>query len=250
MYKVNNVKERRKPFLFKSIEFFAKLFYRRYQIIYEEEETSHGNIFVANHSQIHGPLATYLYYPNKKKIWVIGQMTKLKEVPAYAFEDFWRDKPKITHWFYRLLSFIIAPLSVFIMKHANTIPVYKDMRISKTFRDSMETLNNEEDIFLYPEYRQEYNHIINDFQVNFIDLARVYYKKYNHELKFYPVYISKSLRKIMIGRPTTFNPNENINEERIRISEYLKENITRLALSLPSHKVIPYTNGANRVQSK
>lgn len=244
------MKERRKPFLFKTLEFLVKVFYKKYQIVYEEEVTSSGNIFVANHAQIHGPIASYLYYPKSKKIWVIGEMTKLKEVPDYAFEDFWRDKPKITHWFFRLLSFVIAPLSVFIMKHANTIPVYKDMRVTKTFKDSINTLHNNVDIFLYPECRQPYNHIINDFQVNFIDLARIYYKKHQKELKFYPVYICKSLRKILIGRPTTFNFEANINEERQRISQYLKEHITRLALSLPSHKVVPYTNGAKRAKSK
>ena len=64
----------------------------------------------------------------------------LKEVPAYAFRDFWSQKPKWTHWFYKILSYIITPLAVCIFNNAHTIPVWHDTRLVSTFRTSMQRL--------------------------------------------------------------------------------------------------------------
>lgn len=69
-------------------------------------------IIVANHCQMFGPIAGQLYFPGKRAIWCAGQMMRLKEVPAYAYADFWSRKPKAVRWFYKALSFVpmyIAP---------------------------------------------------------------------------------------------------------------------------------------------
>lgn len=244
------MKQKRKPILFRILERIVKIFYRPYEVIYHEEIDESGNIFIANHAQAHGPLASYLYFPHQKKIWVISQMTKLKEVPAYVREDFWRHKHWSIKWFFWIISYVIAPISVFIMKHAGTIPVYKDMRGHITFRKSIESINENYNLVIYPEHRVEYNHILFDFQKNFVDVARLYYKKHQKILKFYPMYICADLRKMVIGKPIEFNPHNEIEEERNRIITHLKEEITKLALSLPAHKIVPYINGLKREQSK
>ena len=41
-------------------------------------------------------------------------MTKLKEVPAYAREDFWRHKHWSIKWLFWIFSYMIAPISVFL----------------------------------------------------------------------------------------------------------------------------------------
>lgn len=48
------------------------------------------------------------------------------------------------------------------------------------------------------------------------------------------------LKKIVLGKPIKFNANELIENERKRICDYLKEEITKLAKDLPPHKVLPY----------
>lgn len=242
--------KQKKPLIFRVTEKIVRLIYRPYKIIYYDDITEHGNLFIANHAQIHGPLATYLYFPFPKKTWVISNMTKLKEVPAYAREDFWRHKHWSIKWLFWIFSYMIAPISVFFMKYADTIPVYKDMRAHITFRDTIESLSNQTDVVIFPECRKEYNHILFDFQKHFVDIARLYYKKHHQVIKFYPMYICKDLKTIVIGKAISFNPDNDIEDERIRITTYLREEITKLALDLPSHKVIPYINGLKRVKSK
>lgn len=133
-----------------------------------------------------------MYFPKNKSIWTMGQMLNKKEVPAYAFEDFWSRKPRWTHWFYKILSHMIAPIAAYIFNNADTIAVYKDTRIITTFKQSIKKLNVGNNIVIFPENRVEFNEIINKFQDKFIDVAKLYYKKYNKELYFVPMYYAKT----------------------------------------------------------
>ena len=95
---------------------------------------------------------------------------------------------------------------------------------------------------IYPEHNIRRNNIINDFQDKFIDLARFYYKKTGKELSFVPLYLAPRLKTMTYGKPIRFRADAPIAEERKRICTALMEEITAIALSLPEHTVVPYTN--------
>ena len=95
------------------------------------------SIIVGNHSQLHGPIISELHIPVDNYTWCVGEMMKLKEVPAYAFRDFWSFKPWYSRWFYKIVSYLIAPLSVLIFNNAHTIAVYRDARLFSTFTSCM-----------------------------------------------------------------------------------------------------------------
>ena len=121
-------------------------------------------VLVGNHAQMYGPIASELYLPRAHYIWCVGEMMDRKEVPAYAFRDFWSMKPKAVRWSYRLLSHAIARLSEYIFTHAHTIPVYHDVRVMTTIRRSMEKLQEGADIVIFPEKAETYNAILCAFQ--------------------------------------------------------------------------------------
>lgn len=56
------------------------------------------------------------------------------------------------------------------------------------------------------------------------------------------MYNAVRLKKVLIGKPIKFNPDNEISTERKRINDYLKQEITNLAKSLPIHIVVPYSN--------
>ena len=167
---------------------------------------------------------------------------KYKEVPEYAFTDFWSQKPKWTHPWFKLLSYLIAPLSVVVFNNAHTIGVYHDTRLVGTFKNTVKLLQEGNNIVIFPEQDVKYNHIIYDFQDRFIDVAKLYYKKTGKELSFVPLYIAPKLKKMYLGKPTRFDPSLPIDTERRRICDYLMKEITDIAVSLPEHTVIPYRN--------
>ena len=57
-----------------------------------------------------------------------------------------------------------------------------------------------------------------------------------------PMYIAPALKTIYIGKPTAFNPDVPMEQERQRIANYLMDAVTEIAVSLPRHRVVPYPN--------
>lgn len=222
--------------------FFVRIFYRKREIVGIENLGEEPSLIIGNHAQLHGPLAVELFYPRKKVTWCIGQMMNIKEVQKYAYNDFWKNKPKWNRWFFYLLSYIIPPISVGVFNGADTIAVYKDFRLFSTFKETMNKLNEGFDVVIFPEESAEYNDIVNNFQDKYIDVAKLYYNKYHKELSFVPMYSAVRLKKIIFGKPIKYDPNLSIEEQRIRINKYLQDEITRLAKELPVHKVLPYNN--------
>ena len=199
-------------------------------------------VIVANHCQIYGPIAAEFYMPRAHYTWCVGEMMNRKEVPAYAFQDFWSGKPRCLHWFYHLLSHIIAPLAEYVFTHAHTIAVYHDARVLSTFRRSMECMENGADIVIFPESGEPYNGLVWKFHEFFAELARLYYRKTGTAVCFVPMYITPKLKSIHFGEPFRFEPEVPAEEERTRICTVMMDAITELARSLPQHAVVPYPN--------
>ena len=200
------------------------------------------SIIVGNHSQLHGPIISELYFPGKNYTWCVAEMMKLKEVPAYAFRDFWSFKPWYSRWLYKIVSYLIAPLSVVLFNNAHTIAVYRDARLFSTFKHTVQRLQEGNHVVIFPEHNEKYNHIVYDFEDRFIDVAKLYYKKTGKELQFVPLYIAPNLKQMHFGEPIRFCADRPIEEERQRIRKYLMTAITDIACALPPHTVVPYRN--------
>lgn len=232
----------KKPILFRIIKSCIRLFYPKMELVGVENISDGPVIIVGNHTQMHGPIASELYFPDNYYIWCAGEMMNLKEVPAYAYTDFWSQKPKWIRPFFKVASYIIAPLSVLIFNNARTIAVYKDNRLLSTFRNSLKKLQDNNSVIIFPEHDQKHNNIIYDFQEGFVNIAQLYYKKTGKEISFVPLYIAPSLRKMYLGKPIKFSSGTPIDKERRRICDYLMREITDIAVNLPYHTVIPYRN--------
>ena len=228
--------------MYRIIKWLVWLFYPKIEVVGTEYLPEEPVIVVGNHCQMNGPIISELYFPVERHTWCAGQMMHLKDVPSYAFQDFWSQKPCFLRPFYKLLSYIIAPFSVCVFNNAQTIGVYHDARVISTFKQTVKTLTDGKSVVIFPEHDVPYNHILYDFQDKFIDVARLYYKKTGKELAFVPMYIAPKLRKLYLGKPIRFQAGASMEQERSRICAYLKEEITSIAVSLPEHTVVPYRN--------
>ena len=229
--------------LFRFLKFFVRLFYPKTEVIGAENLPEEPCIVAANHAQMNGPIVSELYFPGEKNYtWCAGEMMKLKEVPEYAYHDFWPHKPKRVQWFYKGLSYVIAPLAVLVFKNARTISVYHDKRVIFAFRETVEKLRNGSSVVIFPERAEQNNNILCKFQEGFVDAAKMYYKQTGKTVSFVPMYVAPALRKMYIGKPIAFDHENDIKDERKRICDYITEQITEIAVSLPRHKVVPYNN--------
>ncbi len=228
--------------MYRFIKFLVRSFYPKLEVVGAENLPDVPALIVGNHSQMHGPIGCELYFPGKRYTWCAGEMMHFKEVPAYAFQDFWSGKPKSVRWFYKLLSYLIAPLSVCVFNNADTIGVYHDGRILSTFKTTVKALQEGSSVVVFPECYDEYNHIVHKFQENFCDIAKLHYKRTGTPVPFVPLYICPALRKLVIGKPIYFDPDKDMTTQRHEICVYLMDSITQMALELPAHRVVPYPN--------
>jgi len=228
--------------LFRVIRKTVELCYPKITVEGMEKLPDEPVILVGNHSQLHGPIACELYFPDRFYTWCAGQMMHLKDVPEYAYEDFWSQKPAYVRWFFKLAAYVIAPLSVVIFNNARTIAVYRDNRILNTFRETIARLQDGCNVVIFPEHDVTYNHILYDFQDRFIDIAKLYYRRSGKRVCFVPLYIAPNLKKMYIGDAVRYDPEIPAEEERRRICRTLMDAITDLACALPEHTVVPYRN--------
>jgi len=199
-------------------------------------------IIVSNHAKTHGPIISQLFFPENSYTWCASQVMHLEDFPAYAFEDFWSYKPRWSHWFWHILSYLIAPFGVSLMTNARTIETCYDNRILSTFRQTVKVMQEGNHVIIFPEYKENYNHVVNRFHDGFVSVAKLYHKKTGKAIQFVPMYIAPNLRQTVIGQPVRFCPEAPAEEERQRICSQLMDAVTNLAESLPPHRVIPYDN--------
>ena len=229
--------------MFRIIFFFVKLFYRVPKVIYEEE-LSHDRpiVYIANHCKAHGPVAFYLLGKKNIRIWCTNEIMYWKTCPKYCYDIFLNGgaKPKAFRWFYHLVSYIMTPLCIIVFRGAETIPVYYDTRLVTTYNKTAQTINEGRDIVIFPETPPELNDYLNKFNIGFIDTARFMKKKTGKEVVFVPTYLAPSIKTLIVGKPIEYDYSKDVKEQRIELVEKLQNEITRLAMKLPQHKVEHY----------
>ncbi len=236
------MKSKLSNYLYKIIKFFVRVFYPVISVKGTENLPEEACIIVSNHAKMNGPIACELYFPGEHYTWTAGEMMHMKEVPDYSYKDFWSSKPRYSRWFYRLLSYMIAPFSACIFNNANCIGVYHDMRILSTFRETVDKLKNGANVIIFPEHDVPYNNIVWEFQDRFIDVAKMYYKKTGREPLFVPMYVAPKMKTLYIGEAVRFDHTADPKEERRRICRAMMDGVTGLATGLPEHTVVPYPN--------
>jgi len=234
--------QKKNPVLFRVIKGLVHFFYGKTEVIGLENLPERDAVLVANHAQMNGPIVGELFLPENCYTWCAGEMMNKKEAPKYAFQDFWSQKPVWTHPLYKVLSHVIAPLADYLFNHARTIAVYRDMRIMSTFRNSIKALQEGKNLLIFPEKDEKCNNILYRFQENFVDVAKLYYKKTGKELLFVPVYLAPRMRKMYIGKEIRFCAQTATETERTRMAQALSDEITKMARELPEHVVVPYRN--------
>lgn len=220
----------------------VRVFYPKIQFAGAENLPDGPAVIIGNHAKMNAPIACELYFPEEHLTWTAGEMMDVREVPEYAFRDFWSHKPAYSRWFYKGFSYLIAPLSACIFNNADCIGVYHDSRVTGTFRESIRRLHEGTRIVILPERDEAYNNIVCGFHDKFVDVARMYYRKYKEEISFVPMYTAPHLKTVYLGKPVSFDSSAPIEEERTRICMSMMDGITEIARSLPEHTVVPYPN--------
>ncbi len=228
-----------KSVYYKIIRSILLLCFPRAKTVYEEQPGDEPAVFVCNHAAIHGPVMMTLDFKRKHQTWTVHCAMDSEKAANYAFHDILMGNSRRCQWFWRMLSHIIAKMLPPLLRY-DTIPVYHDKSIIKTFKQSIKAMMDGNDLVIFAESPKRFSEYICELQPGFIDIARLYYRKTKKALKFYPVYLEKKNAVISVGKPITYDPDQPLDEQRSRMTAYLRDNIDRLARALPAHKPVPF----------
>ena len=195
-------------------------------------------VFLCNHGEIYGPVASMLCMPVPVRPWVISDMAVSKEeVSAYVYKYTFGPAT----WLGPLrwpLARLVGPISVWGMNQLECIPVYrnKPRELMTTFRNSVEALQAGDNILIFPENPDAdrdhpgYEHGgMGELYRGFVMLAQVYYNRTGKRCRFLPMYAHKGLRTLSFGTEIDYDPDNDPMAERDRIVEEAHAQMTALA---------------------
>ena len=195
-------------------------------------------IFVCNHGEIYGPIATNLYVPYSFRPWVTYEMLDRSVVADRVCSGTLKNQKWLPNWLMHfLVDKIAAPVLVWIMKSVDSIPVFHDnpRKLMQTFRETIAAMQAGDNILLFPENADtSENHRyaregVSEFFTGFTMIGQLYYNKTGKCAQFIPLYANKRKRTITFGVPTRYNPDLPANDEKERLCAYLRNEMLRIA---------------------
>jgi hypothetical protein len=193
-------------------------------------------VFIANHLDAVGPIATACSIPLRVHPWVIADMMDKDLAPKWLQADFTerqlRLKPPVSRWLAKGLCKIAVPLFYSL----GCIPVYASdyERMHATLDMSMEVLRKDKFMLVFPEdYRLPKDPVtkMQPFQHSFVRLGERYHAETGKCLAFHPLTVHES-GYLVVGQPVVFNPLNAMGVERRRLKSLLEQEVIRVYLEL------------------
>jgi len=214
-----------------------------------------ARVFLANHYEIFGPVAMFMNFPYKSRIWIIDKMMDEESVEKQMGLMVYANFKCIPRWFKTFVLKIVKSLVVFVFKHIKGIPISREnLRANlKTMELSSNLMEQGTSIILMPEL-DYVSEGVGEFQTGFEYLAKLHYKKTGKKVKFFPVFISQVDKKIYIEKPITYNPDNDPNEEKQKIITYVHDEMVKSYITHevenPSKKMIKHREKIKKKQEK
>jgi 1-acyl-sn-glycerol-3-phosphate acyltransferase len=231
-----------RPHLFFKAAFAIGGLFMKPKVILSEELPDEPVIFMANHAFDYGPRAMLFaqrVIKRKFRTWSNANAITAKNAPNQMMKTTFPNVKKPLRYLVRLFSYVAAPVMGRAFKAAGVIPVYRDMRVKTTYTKTFESLKDGYDVVIFPDS------IIPDPDNPYIDkVQRGAFKTFemcrrflNKTPKLYPVYACKALNTVCVGNALTFDTEIPAAEAEEKLEKALADEIKRLALALPPHKI-------------
>ena len=191
-------------------------------------------VFLGNHAEIYGPIASALCFPVPVRFWVISRMMgRRQDVKKYLYENTFSKKTFLPVFVRRMLAWSMGWLSVNVMCGLNSIPVYRDspMKLRITLRKSVEAMENGDNLMIFPEHPDgKYQKGgVSEFSPGFLMLAEAWWKRSGKKMRIMPVYANREKRTFTFGNEIIYEPEKGFAAEQERILKEARNQILRMA---------------------
>ena len=172
--------------------------------------TGEPSVFICNHAGALGPIDICAKFPLADTIhpWMNAQVLSARETPAYVRQDFWwKPESRLAPLYSATLPYIAAAILPPILRTAPAVPVFHDMRVMKTFRESLKLLSAGEHLVIFPEQPSGYQAHAAELNRGFMQIAPAFARATGKGLLFWPVNIDYRRRMFHVAEPLRYNVN-------------------------------------------
>lgn len=210
-----------------------RLFFKRPDIVDLGSEEKPVGIYVANHSAADGPFTYVLFFPFRFVPWGAHEMCgNYRERWHYLYDIFYQQK---LGWG-KVRAFAVATpfavISRMVYKGAELLPTYRDQRLVRTIRKSLDMLRCGRNIMVFPEVSDDgYHELLQDINGGFVLLAKRFREATGTDVPIYPVCYCAKRNRIVIDRP-----------------HYLSDVIARLGNNSNRELAMPFMDRINQLR--
>lgn len=231
----------RKPF-WCGIKRFLRLVTRKPKFLFigENKEFEDRALYLCNHVGLYGPYGLELYFPRQFKFWGIYLMAEgFKNRFYYLYNIHFHKINRVPKIFSFLVTLIAAPLMSLFYWGMQVIPTYPDARLIKTYRLSLQALNRNESIIIFPEDSNDgYNDVMTLYYSGFYVLAKKALEK-GMDLSIYNLYYKRKKNTYIVDEPIKFSELLKITPDKESMAEFIKNRANALgSLKIEKNKIV------------
>ena len=220
--KLNNSQNRK--WWFRLIKKIMLCRYKEPRFVYLGDEIEKGSLILSNHEGTDAPMSLEIYLNKPMRMWGAHEMNSgLIKMYKYQSEVYYHEKK---HWnihLARLFCLIASPVTNVFYKGLNLISTYKDARFRRTIKESLEALNNGENIVIFPEDSTNgYLEELEGFYGGFVVLAEIC-KKRKIDVPIFVTYFRKKDLTYIIDKPVLYSELSKDGASREEIAKKLVE---------------------------
>ncbi|MDE7218664.1 MAG: hypothetical protein K2O45_03450 [Oscillospiraceae bacterium] len=184
-------------------------------------------VYVCSHNNLQGPLATLCWLPFPVRPWVFHMFLNREDCRRqyrdYTFSKrFGMPRPAAALAAWAASGYVSA-----LMRSMGAIPVYRGtVRIGTTFKETVAALQKGDCILIFPDVDYtDSSEGIGEVYDGFLLLERFWRKVSAETLQFVPLRLDIASRRIIQGKPASFDRAAPWRTEMIRVREALRREI-------------------------
>ena len=195
----------RKPY-FRFLKRLMRGRYKKPEFVYLGDEITEGALIISNHEGTDAPMSLEIYLNKPIRMWGAYEMNSdLATLYKYQSRIYYHEKK---HWnihLARLFCLIASPLTMLFYSGLELISTYRDARFVKTVRESIATIQDGDNIVIYPEVSDKgYLAELEGFHEGFAMFADICRRR-GIDLKIFVSYFRKSDRLYIFDRPVMYS---------------------------------------------
>lgn len=207
---------------FRVLKKIMKIRYKEPRFIYLGKPFENGALILSNHEGTDSPMSLEIYCDKPIRMWGAHEMNSgVVSLYKYQSRVYFHEKK---HWnihLSRLFCLIASPLTNLFYSGFDLISTYKDIRLVKTMRESIEALKSGDNVVVFPEDSTKgYLAELEGFHEGFVLLADTCKKK-GMDLPIYVSYFRKSDRTYIFDAPVMYSQLSAKYKSRDEIAKYL-----------------------------